>query len=154
MPGKKGKACRFSRAQAGGDIQLALDLGAQRLASELMAGRVGAVFAMDVYNGNVKVLFSSPGYDANPLAWGISSREWNELTSDPVKPMMNRVIAGTYPPASTFKIVPAFAALAEGVINRRTTFVCSGGMRVGKQVFQVLEEGRGSRVDECRHGHP
>jgi penicillin-binding protein 2 len=141
--GRKVRRVGFLEPRQGEDIQLALDLGAQRLASELMAGRVGAVFAMDVSNGNVKILFSSPGYDANPLAWGISAREWNELTSDPVKPMMNRVIAGTYPPASTYKVVPAFAALAEGVINRRTTFVCTGGMRVGNRFFRCWKRDGG-----------
>jgi penicillin-binding protein 2 len=57
--------------------------------------------------------------------------------------MMNRVIAGTYPPASTYKVVPAFAALAEGVINRRTTFVCTGGMRVGNRFFRCWKRDGG-----------
>ncbi|MDD4024136.1 MAG: penicillin-binding protein 2, partial [Synergistales bacterium] len=141
--GRKVKRVGFIEPGQGEDLELALDLGAQRLASELMAGRVGAVFAMDVHNGNVKVLFSSPNFDANPLAWGISSREWNELMRDPVRPMLNRVIAGTYPPASTFKVVPAFAALAENAVTRRTTFTCTGGMRVGNRFFRCWKRDGG-----------
>lgn len=141
--GRKVKRIGFIEPGQGKDLELALDLGAQRLASELMAGRVGAVFAMDVHNGNVKVLFSSPNFDANPLAWGISSREWNELMRDPVKPMLNRVIAGTYPPASTFKVVPAFAALAENAVTKRTTFTCTGGTRVGNRFFRCWKRDGG-----------
>lgn len=143
--GRKIKRVDFHEPERGEDLQLALDLGAQKLALELMAGRTGAVFAMDVENGNVKVLLSSPGFDANPFAWGISSTEWNSLTRNPARPMLNRVIAGTYPPASTFKVVPAFAALAEGNINRRTTFICTGGMRVGNRFFRCWKrDGHGS----------
>ncbi|NMD18177.1 MAG: penicillin-binding protein 2 [Synergistaceae bacterium] len=134
--GRKVKRVAYLEPQRGEDLQLALDLGAQRLASELMAGRAGGGFAMDVHNGDVKVLFSSPGFDANPLAWGISGREWDELVRDPLRPMLNRVIAGTYPPASTFKVVPAFAALAENAVTRSTTFTCTGGMRVGNRLFR------------------
>lgn len=141
--GRKVKRIGFIEPGQGKDLELALDLGAQRLASELMAGRVGAVFAMDVHNGNVKVLFSSPNFDANPLAWGISSREWNELMRDPERPMLNRVIAGTYPPASTFKVVPAFAALAENAVTKRTTFNCTGGTRVGNRFFRCWKRDGG-----------
>lgn len=141
--GRKVKRIGFIEPGQGKDLELALDLGAQRLASELMAGRVGAVFAMDVHNGNVKVLFSSPNFDANPLAWGISSREWNELMRDPGRPMLNRVIAGTYPPASTFKVVPAFAALAENAVTKRTTFTCTGGTRVGNRFFRCWKRDGG-----------
>ncbi len=141
--GRKVKRIGFIEPGQGKDLELALDLGAQRLASELMAGRVGAVFAMDVHNGNVKVLFSSPNFDANPLAWGISSREWNELMRDPERPMLNRVIAGTYPPASTFKVVPAFAALAENAVTKRTTFTCTGGTRVGNRFFRCWKRDGG-----------
>ncbi len=141
--GRKVQRIGYTEPKQGGDLRLALDLGAQKLASDLMGGRRGAVFAMDVHNGNVKVLFSSPGYDANPMAWGVSSKEWNALMRDPVRPMLNRVIAGTYPPASTYKVIPAFAALAEGSINRRTTFTCTGAMRVGNRIFRCWKRDGG-----------
>ncbi len=136
----------YMRPTPGEDLHLTLDLGAQRLAAELMAGRRGAVFAMDVKNGDVKVLCSSPSFDANPLAWGVSPSEWSRLLSDPARPMMNRVISGTYPPGSTFKVVPAFAALAEGKITARTSWNCSGALRVGNRIFRCWNRtGHGSR---------
>lgn len=150
--GRKIKRVDFHEPKQGEDLHLALDLGAQKLALELMAGRTGAVFAMDVENGNVKVLLSSPGFDANPLAWGVSSKEWNKLVRDPVRPMLNRVIAGTYPPASTFKVVPAFAALAEGAITRRTTFTCTGGLRVGNRFFRCWKRDVGHGTENVVTG--
>ena len=150
--GRKVQRIGYTEPKEGEDLHLALDLGAQKLASDLMAGRRGAVFAMDVHNGNVKVLFSSPGYDANPMAWGVSSKEWNALMRDPVRPMLNRVIAGTYPPASTFKVIPAFAALAEGSITRRTTFTCTGAMRVGNRIFRCWKRDGGHGAENVVTG--
>lgn len=131
----------------GQTIRLTVDFGAQSLAAELMAGRKGAVFAMDVQNGDVKVLYSSPAFDINPLAWGVSSREWNRLLNDPERPMMNRVISGTYPPGSPFKVVTLYAALAEGAITERTTYNCTGAFRLGDRVFRCWKRTGHGRVD-------
>ena len=101
----------YNDPQKGSDIKLTLDLASQREALRLMDGRRGALVAMDVNSGAVKVFMSSPTYDPNPLTWGISSKEWASLLNDPDKPMMNRVIGGAYPPGSTFKVVTAAGLL-------------------------------------------
>lgn len=124
----------------GKDLRLTLDLGAQRLASELMVGKRGALIAMDVRDGAVKVLYSSPTFDPNPLTWGISAKEWRALTTDRDRPMMNRAISGTYPPASTFKVVTAIAALEEGVITQSTTVYCPGHFTLGNRTFNCWKK--------------
>ncbi len=133
---------RFVRALSGRkpvpgeDMILTLDLGSQRLAADLLGERRGAVLAMEIATGEIKVLYSSPTFDVNPLSWGVADREWKELISDPDRPMMNRAIAGTYAPGSVYKPVIAYAALAEGVVTPRTTFFCSGSFELGNQVFR------------------
>jgi penicillin-binding protein 2 len=129
--GRRLRNVNYNDPQKGADLNLTLDLAAQREALRLMEGKKGAIVAMDVNDGSVKVLMSVPTFDPNPLTWGISAREWSALAGDPDKPMMNRVTGGAYPPGSVFKSVTAAALLMEKTIDARTTVFCPGYFRVG-----------------------
>ncbi|NCC96098.1 MAG: penicillin-binding protein 2 [Synergistales bacterium] len=120
----------------GEDLVLTIDLGAQRLAAELMSDKKGSVIAMEVETGEIKILFSNPTFDVNPLSWGVAGKEWRELISDKDRPMINRAIAGLYAPGSVYKSVIAYAALAEGVVTPKTTIYCSGSYELGNQIFR------------------
>ena len=134
--GRKVRTLGSSPAQKGEDLHLTLDMGAQKLAVELLKDWKGAIVAMDVHTGEVLALASSPVYDNNPLAWGVSGREWNAIMSDPSRPMLNRAIAGVYPPASTFKAFMSIAALEENIITQSTLISCRGGLRMGTHLFK------------------
>jgi len=122
-------------SERGQDLHLTLDMGAQRLASEILRGHTGSIVVMDVNTGAVLVSASSPTYDNNPLSWGITSREWQDILNDRDRPMLDRTISGLYAPASTFKILVALAALEENLITPRATFVCTGGLRLATRIF-------------------
>jgi len=134
--GRRRKRLSMTPPVKGQNLRLTLDLGAQREAQQLLAGKKGVILAMDVRDGAVKVLYSSPSYDPNPLTWGVSAGEWARLLKDPDRPMMNRAISGAYPPGSTFKAVPALAALVEKVVTPRTTVFCPGQFKLGNRVFR------------------
>ena len=134
--GRKIRTLDANPAVKGEDLRLTLDMGAQKLAVELLKNWKGAIVAMDVNTGEVLALASSPVYDNNPLAWGVSGREWNSLMNDPSRPMLNRAIAGVYPPASTFKAFMSIAALEEDVITASTMITCRGGLRMGTHLFK------------------
>lgn len=134
--GRKLRDISYSPPQKGNDAVLTLDLAAQRYAAELIGSFRGAVVAMDVNDGSVKCLYSSPSYDPNPFTWGISNREWAALTDHKERPMMNRAIAGGYPPASTFKIVTASSVLENKVVNINTTVRCPGYFELGDRRFR------------------
>ncbi|MDR2175540.1 MAG: penicillin-binding protein 2 [Synergistaceae bacterium] len=143
--GRKVRSVDVLKPSKGEDLYLTLDMGAQKLAMELLSGYRGAVVAMDVKTGAVLVSASSPTYDNNPLAWGVSAKEWQELTEDRDKPMLDRAIAGVYPPASTFKALVALAALEEGVIAPATTFSCPGFLKLPSRTFRCWRRsGHGS----------
>lgn len=72
--------------------------------------RAAAVVALDPRSGAVRAMVSRPGYDPNLFVNGISNRDWNRINNDTAYPMNNKVIAGEYPPGSTFKIVTGSAA--------------------------------------------
>jgi peptidoglycan glycosyltransferase len=101
----------------GGNIRLTLNAAAQEAAYKGLAGRRGAVVALDPTSGRILALVSSPSYDPNLLADHDGKNvtaAWGKLQSDPDEPMLNRAIRQTYPPGSTFKLVTAAAALASG----------------------------------------
>ncbi len=131
----------------GKDLHLTLNLGAQKVAKSLLGRYTGAVFAMDVITGDVLVLYSSPSYDPNLLSWGASPQEWQKIRNNQGRPMMNRVLGGYYPPASPFKIVPAIAGVASGILDGHTRSFCSGSYQVGNRKFRCWQKwGHGSET--------
>ncbi|WP_030246243.1 MULTISPECIES: penicillin-binding transpeptidase domain-containing protein [unclassified Streptomyces] len=110
----------FTRARyRGGDVVTTLDPAAQRAAYRGLAGRKGAVAALEPSTGRILALASAPSYDPQPLSGNgaAASRAWARLNADRDRPMLNRAVRQTYPPGSTFKIVTAAAALDAGVVR-------------------------------------
>ena len=106
--------------EAGEDVYLTIDLKLQLYIQKLLEGRRAAVVALDPNNGEVLALVSSPSYNPNLFVDGISSTKYKELLNDPKKPLFNRTMLGSYPPASTVKPFLAVSALSEGVITPKT----------------------------------
>ncbi len=105
-------------SQRGGTVQTTLDAKAQKAAWDALAGRKGAVVAIDYKTGAIKALVSSPSYDPNSLAThdlADSTKAWDKLNADPDRPMSNRATKEIYSPGSTFKLVTAAAALESGL---------------------------------------
>ncbi|MEV6023583.1 penicillin-binding transpeptidase domain-containing protein [Streptomyces sp. NPDC052036] len=103
---------------AGGRVVTTLNDAAQRAAYRYLAGRTGAVAAIEPSTGRILALVSAPSYDPGELS-GVSAstaRAWARLTGDAAQPMLNRAIRQTYPPGSTFKVVTAAAALDSGLV--------------------------------------
>jgi len=143
--GRKVDTLNMTPSKKGRDLFITLDLGAQSLVGRLFREKRGAAIALDVTNGDILVLYSSPVYDNNPLTWGVSAKEWNNLVNDPEKPMMNRAISGLYSPGSVFKPLVALAALDKGVISASTRFYCSGKFKLGDRIFRCWQKyGHGS----------
>ncbi|AZQ37397.1 penicillin-binding protein 2 [Streptomyces cyaneochromogenes] len=103
----------------GGDVVTTLHPGAQEAAFEGLAGRKGAVAAVEPATGRILALVSAPSYDPSVLSGNGSAvpRSWKSLNRDPDRPMLNRAVRKTYPPGSTFKVVTAAAALDAGVVE-------------------------------------
>ncbi|MCL2146410.1 MAG: penicillin-binding protein 2 [Synergistaceae bacterium] len=145
--GRRVKSIETKKAVSGNNITLTLDLAAQKEAFRLLEEKEyrGAIVVMDVRDGAVIVMASSPAFDNNPLTWGISLQEWDALMTNPYKPMINRAISGAYPPASTFKVLMALAALSEQKITPQTTINCPGSFTIGGRTFRCWRRsGHGS----------
>ncbi|MDB5928071.1 MAG: peptidoglycan glycosyltransferase [Betaproteobacteria bacterium] len=99
---------------SGSNLVLKLDARLQEVVSRAFGDRRGALVAIEPETGGVLAFVSKPGFDPNLFVDGIDPQNWNELNTSPDKPMVNRALAGTYPPGSTFKPFMALAALTYG----------------------------------------
>ncbi len=133
--GKELRLLREIPPVKGADLTLSIDIALQRKAEEALDGRAGALVALRPGTGEVLGLVSSPSFDPNKFAKGISYDDWVSLSKDEKLPMLNRAIQSQYPPGSTFKIITAIAALNEGVMDEHTSVDCKGGIRYGKWHF-------------------
>lgn len=119
------------RPVPGKNLTLSLDIKVQELGERLMEGKMGAIVAIEPKTGEVLCMVSAPSYDPRLLEGKERGKRMIEMSRDPMKPMLNRAILGTYPPGSTFKTSQALTFLQEGIINTQTMYPCSHGFHFG-----------------------
>ena len=134
-------------AKPGQNVYLTIDHVLQKKAESLLRGVAGAAVAMDPGSGRILALASSPSFDQNFFASGMSHEQWDSLISNPFRPMENKAIQGEYPPGSTYKIITALAGLEEGVIDEDTEVSCPGYYRFGNRTFRCWKRGGHGRVN-------
>ena len=110
----------------GAEIKTTVDLEVQKFAQELLKNKAGSICAMDIYTGQIIAMASSPSYDPNKFTHGIGHKDWEEIRDDPLKPLVNKSIAGLYSPGSTLKPLVALAALEFGTIDPEKAIQCKG----------------------------
>lgn len=150
VAGRPVKELEEHAPQPGHDLVLTLDAELQKVAEDSLQRALdelrwrngertgGVAIAMEVRTGKIRAMASLPGYDPSWFAGGISSRRFTRLLRDPAAPLLNRAVSGTYPPASTFKLVTSAAAFAEGLITPDSRFYCPGVMMIGDVPFNCF----------------
>lgn len=140
--GRRKKVIDESPSVAGYNLSLSLDLRLQEQAEIITKEwlsktktKRASVVVMDPNNGQIMALVSLPSYDNNLFAKGISYEDYSRFLEDENKPLFNRAIAGEIPSGSTIKPIVAAAALQENIISEHTSFLSSGGIRVGQWFF-------------------
>lgn len=144
-------------AVAGADLHLFLDAELQRIAERALrgaappaGGRVGnvrgAVVALNPGSGEVWACASTPGFDPNHFARGLSQSAWKAL-NQPDHPLLDRAIQAGYPPASIFKVVTTLAGIAHGIVTPQTRLdPCSGYYMFGDRAFGCWKESGHGRL--------
>ena len=138
--GRKVKGIGMIAPESGYNAVLTIDSLSQQTAWNAMEGKTGAAVALNVRDGSILALVSSPSFDSNLFNGGISFASWEKLSNDPAHPMENRAVTGQYPPGSTYKLVVAAAALQEGLITPEKTILCTGTYEVGNRVFRCWQK--------------
>jgi len=132
---------------SGQDIQLTLNYELQKKATEDLEGESGATCLINIKNGAVLTMASTPGYDPNLFIDGISHANWNALRLNEKAPMNNKAITGQYPAGSTFKMITLIAALEAGVITPKDKFFCSGHFKLGNSKIHCWRRGGHGYMD-------
>ena len=124
--GKRIRQIEVDQGIAGKDYQTTIDLEVQNIASELINDKAGAICVMDIYNGDIIAMASSPNYDPNAFVHGINKKDWKYLLDHRDKPLVNKAISGLYPPGSTIKTIVALSALENDIVNPNQKVNCTG----------------------------
>lgn len=129
----------------GRDLYTTIDLDVQKVAehqADLMPKGRGAIGVMDPRNGEMLAMVSRPAFDPNIFSQRAKTPEGKEeirtLQENPDKPLYNRVIQGTFPPGSTWKLMTSVAALNEGVITPTNSRIQDGGLQVGNYFLHTI----------------
>jgi penicillin-binding protein 2 len=115
--GRISRVLKRTDPQPGKDIHLSMDIGLQQAAEAALAGKRGAIVALDPANGDVLAMVSLPSFDPNAFVTGIGSKAYADLRDSIDRPLFNRVLRGLYPPGSTIKPAVAIAGLDSGVVT-------------------------------------
>jgi penicillin-binding protein 2 len=129
----------------GQDVWLTIDGELQRFADQRMATESAACCVLDAQTGDVLALSSTPGYDPNLFNVGITQSQLDALTYNDHKPLINKALAGAYPPGSTFKPAMALAAVQNGLKDLRVN--CTGVTTLGNHQFHCWKRGGHGPVD-------
>ena len=121
-------------AEPGKDVMLTLDADVQNRALEVFGDESGSCVVMDVRNGDILCMTSSPSFDPNLFVGGVPSNIYRALADYERKPLLDKAINGNFPPGSTFKPATALALLAAGV-NPAERVNCTGVFRTGQRCW-------------------
>lgn len=132
-------------AERGTMLPLAIDSRLQEFCVQRLGEESGAIVVMDVENGEVLALASVPAFDPNEFSKGIRSDYWKALNANPKAPLLNKAIAGQYPPGSTFKMMTGLAGLKSGKFTAESHVHCNGTFYLGNHPFTCWKvEGHGT----------
>ena len=131
---------QFVDAVPGLDLKTTINMNAQRVMYDALTKyRSGCGVALDVTNGDILAMVSTPSFDPNIFTNDDGDEYIASLRADIAKPFMNKVVEGLYPPGSTFKIVVALAALESGAISPKNTVFCPGHWDYGDRRYHCWE---------------
>ena len=116
----------FQQGDQGKTIKLTVDTEIQKLANKLLVDKAGSICVMDIFSGDIVAMHSSPSFDPNKFVFGISLDDWQLIRNDPMKPLINKSLAGNYSPGSTIKPIVALSALENDIVSPKFTVNCKG----------------------------
>ena len=120
----------------GKEISLSIDLRIQQYAINLLKShRAGSINVINIKNGEILCMASTPTYDPNKIIQKPNKEYWESILANTLSPLTNRSIQGLYSPGSTFKMIVAIAALKYGIINTETTHSCTGKIGFGNRLY-------------------
>ena len=149
--GKRIKELKLVQGTPGQNFRTTIDQEVQKFTSELLKDKSGSVCVMDIYTGDIVSMVSSPTFDSNKFVHGISQEDWQVLIKNKKKPLINKPLAGLYPPGSTIKPVVALSALENDVISPKLVVECKGSIELYGHTYHCWKE-KGHGFMRLRNG--
>lgn len=128
----------------GKTLRLTIDLDIQIAAEQALGDKNGAIVAMNPKTGEILAMVSRPTFDPNQFAVRLTKSYWNQLITDPGKPLLNKAIQAQLAPGSTFKIIMATAGLQEGIAQNLTVHCTGGAVFYGRRFGCWVKGGHGT----------
>ncbi|WP_440633688.1 penicillin-binding protein 2 [Candidatus Pelagibacter sp. HIMB1485] len=138
--GKRINQLEHQKGKQGLRIRLTVDTEVQKACGKLLNDRAGSISVMDIYTGDIIAMYSSPSYDPNKFLFGISNDDWALIRNNPLKPLVNKTLAGLYSPGSTIKPIVALSALENKIVSPTFKVKCTGKMELYGQTFHCWKE--------------
>lgn len=139
-----------SSAVPGNNLILSIDIALQQSIESWYGNNRGALVALDPSTGEVLAMVSQPNYDPNLFVEGIDVENWKALNESLDKPLLNRPLAGLYPPGSTYKPFMALAALTLGKRKPEQSIADHGYFMLGTHKFRDDKVGGHGMVNMYR----
>ena len=115
-----------TESASGKDIQVTIDTKLQEFSMLRMGDLSASAVVVDIKNGDINVMASTPSFNPNSIVNGISNTDWNKLLENLKRPLSNKSVSDAYPPGSLFKMIVAITALENKVISEYENIVCDG----------------------------
>jgi len=138
--GKRIKELELIKGIEGKNFRTTIDQDIQKFTLELIKEKSGSVCVMDVYTGDIVSLVSSPAFDPNKFVHGISREDWDSLLKNKKKPLINKSLAGLYPPGSTIKPIVALSALENDIFSTKKIVECRGSIELYGHTYHCWKE--------------
>ena len=138
--GKKIKQVATDKGLRGKTYRTTLDHSIQKFSAEALQDVSGAICVMDIHNGDIISMVSSPNFNPNSFVHGVDRKEWKELTENRDKPMLNKAVSGLYPPGSTIKTLTAISALENDIVSPKLLVKCDGYVDLHGQRFNCWKK--------------
>ncbi len=145
--GRAVRTVEFVDGISGNALKTSLDLELQKLTYQKLGRYAGSAIAMDIKTGEVLTCVSTPSFDTNKFAFGITQPEFNELLKNERKPLINKFLSGQYSPGSVIKPIIALAALENKIVDQDYTHFCPGKIELFGQEFYCWKDGGHGRIN-------
>ena len=130
--------------KAGASVVLTIDAELQQIAYNQLGEESGAIVVIDVNNGDILAMASSPSFDNNKFIDGISFNDYKALNENERHPLYHKAIRGAYPAGSTVKPMMALSGLEHGVIKPEDKINCPGFITIaGNRYHCTAKRGHG-----------
>jgi penicillin-binding protein 2 len=136
-----------TEGQPGDELRLTIDMALQQATLAHLGDQSASAVVMDCTNGEVLAMATNPSFDPSLFDAGISQSQWEAWTSDRRTPLINKALAGVYPPGSTFKMAVGLAALQAGALTPEDRIVCPGYIDLGDTRFHCWKKGGHGALD-------